>query len=380
MEAIGTLAGGIAHDFNNILSGIMGYVELAQMSLDPGEEAHERLEQVLKGTNRAKELVHQILTFSRKNAPLKKRLQLTGVVQEALKLLRATLPSNIDIQSAMEAGKDVILADPTQMHQVVMNLCANASHAMAETGGELLVSLDNINGDAKGAHAATSTGGQMLRLQVADTGHGMEAAVVKRIFDPFYTTKETGRGTGMGLAVVHGIVKSHGGTISVTSKAGEGTCFDLRFPLVNLPLSLGAESDDDAPGGTESILLVDDENFLADLGKEMLEQLGYRVDARSSSVEALSTLHANKGRYDLLITDMTMPHLTGDELTTRALKLYPHLPVIICTGYSERIDKTKAAALGARELLLKPLSLHQLATTVRRVLDAPHSSHMQAAS
>jgi CheY-like chemotaxis protein len=182
----------------------------------------------------------------------------------------------------------------------------------------------------------------------------------------------------MGLAVVHGIVKSHGGTISVTSKVGAGASFDLRFPLVNLPLPLEADSTDDLPRGTESILLVDDENFLADLGKDMLEQMGYHVDARSSSVKALATLHANKGRYDLLITDMTMPDLTGDELTVRALKLCPNLPVIICTGYSERIDNTKAAALGARELLLKPLSLHQLATTVRRVLDAAAHHRVQA--
>jgi PAS domain S-box-containing protein len=378
MEAIGTLAGGIAHDFNNILSGIMGYAELAQMSLDPSEAAHDRLDQVLKGTNRAKELVRQILTFSRKNAPLKKRLELSGVIQEALKLLRATLPSDIYIRPTMEAGNDVILADPTQMHQVVMNLCANAAHAMAEEGGELHVSLDNVAGGAEAADGAAPAGGQMVRLRVEDTGHGMDAGVLKRIFDPFYTTKETGRGTGMGLAVVHGIVKSHGGTISVTSKPGKGTCFDLRFPLVNLPLTLGADLAEDLPRGTESILLVDDEIFLADLGKEMLEQLGYRVDARSCSVEALAALHANKGRYDLLITDMTMPDLTGDELTARALKLFPDLPVIICTGYSERIDKTRAAALGAHEFLLKPLSLHQLATTVRELLDRAAHHRVQA--
>jgi PAS domain S-box-containing protein len=379
MEAIGTLAGGIAHDFNNILSGIMGYAELAQMSLDPSEAAHERLEQVLKGTNRAKELVRQILTFSRKNAPLKKRLELSGVVQEALKLLRATLPSNIDIQPRLEADKDVILADPTQMHQVMMNLCANAAHAMAKEGGELRVSLSNVNGGEAAEGSVPPAGSQMVRLRVADSGDGMDAAVLKRIFDPFYTTKEIGRGTGMGLAVVHGIVKSHGGIISVTSELGEGTCFDLCFPLVNLPLTLGAESEDELPGGTESILLVDDEIFLADLGKDMLEQLGYRVDARSSSVEALAALHAKKGSYDLLITDMTMPDLTGDELTVRALKLSPNLPVIICTGYSERIDKTRAAALGACELLLKPLSLHQLATTVRQVLDTAAHHSVQAA-
>jgi PAS domain S-box-containing protein len=379
MEAIGTLAGGIAHDFNNILSGIMGYAELAQMSLDPGEAAHERLEQVLKGTNRAKELVRQILTFSRKSAPLKKRLELTTVVQEALKLLRATLPSNILIRHTVEAGMDVVLADPTQMHQVVMNLCANAAHAMAEKGGELHVSLDNVNSGGEGPDGVAPAGGEMVRLRVADTGHGMDAAVLKRIFDPFYTTKETGRGTGMGLAVVHGIVKSHGGTISVTSKVGAGACFDLCLPLVNLPLSLGVDSTDDLPRGTETILLVDDEDFLAELGKDLLEQMGYRVDARSSSVEALAALHADKGCYDLLITDMTMPDLTGDELTVRALKLCPDLPVIICTGYSERIDKTKAAALGARELLLKPLSLHQLSTTVRRVLDMTAHHRVQAA-
>ncbi len=380
MEAIGTLAGGIAHDFNNILSGIMGYVELAQMTLDPGEAAHERLGQVLKGTNRAKDLVRQILTFSRKNAPLKKRLELTGVVEEALKLLRATLPANVQIQLTVDTRNDVILADPTQVHQVVMNLCANAAHAMEAEGGELSIILDEAPTGMEASGKAASAGGQMVRLRVADTGHGMDAEVLKRIFDPFYTTKEIGRGTGMGLAVVHGIVKSHGGAISVTSRLGGGTCFDLRFPIVSLPLTVGGEAAEALPGGSESILFVDDELFLADLGRDMLAQLGYRVDARSSSVEALAALHADKGRYDLLITDMTMPDLTGDELTARALKLCPDLPVIICTGYSERIDKSRAAAIGARELLLKPLSLQMMANTVRRVLDTPRGTSIQVAS
>jgi PAS domain S-box-containing protein len=379
MEAIGTLAGGIAHDFNNILSGIMGYVELAQMTLNPGEAAHERLEQVLKGTNRAKELVRQILTFSRRDAPLKKRLELTGVVKEALKLLRATLPANIEIQLDLDTRNDVILADPTQVHQVVMNLCANAAHAMAETGGTLRIGLDNLAAAVNLGGATPPASTQLVRLQVADTGHGMDAGVLKRIFEPFYTTKETGRGTGMGLAVVHGIVESHGGTIAVNSQPGSGTCFDLRFPNVSLPLSVGSDSAEDLPRGTESVLLVDDEIFLAELGKDMLEQMGYRVDARTSSVEALAALHAGQGRYDLLITDMTMPELTGDELAARALKLCPDLPVIICTGYSERIDKERAAAIGARTLLLKPLSLHKLATTVRRVLDMPSEAPIQAA-
>jgi PAS domain S-box-containing protein len=380
MEAIGTLAGGIAHDFNNILSGIMGYVELAQLSLDPGEAAHNRLEQVLKGTNRAKELVRQILTFSRKDAPLKKRLELTGVVEEALKLLRATLPTSIRIQFDMATRNNIILGDPTQIHQVVMNLCANAAHAMEAEGGELRISLDNVSVDSEMIGLAIPVSGEMVRLRVTDTGHGMDVEVLKRIFDPFYTTKETGRGTGMGLAVVHGIVKNHGGTIAVTSEVGGGACFDVRFPIVNLPMAMDDGAKTDLPRGSESILFVDDEIFLADLGKDMLKQMGYKVDARSSSVEALAALHANKGRYDLLITDMTMPDLTGDELATRALKLYPDLPVIICTGYSERIDKERAALIGARELLLKPLSIHKLATTVRRVLDLISPAGIQVAS
>jgi PAS domain S-box-containing protein len=380
MEAIGTLAGGIAHDFNNILSGIMGYVELAQMTLNPGEAAHERLEQVLKGTNRAKELVRQILTFSRKDAPLKKRLVLTGVVEEALKLLRATLPASIEIQLNLDTRKDVILADPTQVHQVIMNLCANAAHAMAEEGGTLRISLDTVETEVSLGRRSPPASGQMVRLRVADTGHGMDAAVLKRIFEPFYTTKETGRGTGMGLAVVHGIVEGHGGTIAVTSELGEGTCFDLRFPVVSPALAVDSDPQHDLPGGSESILLVDDEIFLAELGKEMLEQMGYQVDARSSSVEALAALHAGQDRYDLLITDMTMPELSGDELTVRALKLCPDLPVVICTGYSERINKERAIAIGARDLLLKPLNLNKLATTVRQILDAPRSARIQAAS
>jgi PAS domain S-box-containing protein len=380
MEAIGTLAGGIAHDFNNILSGIMGYAELAQMTLEPGDAVHDRLDQVLKGTNRAKDLVRQILTFSRKDAPLKKRLDLGGVVEEALKLLRATLPTSIEIRLKVDTRNDVILADPTQIHQVIMNLCANAAHAMEADGGQLRISLDNVPGAAAGgAQGESLVSGESVRLRVTDTGCGMDKAVLKRIFEPFYTTKETGRGTGMGLAVVHGIVKSHGGAIAVTSEGGRGTCFDVRFPTVNLPLSLADDGQQALPKGAESILLVDDEIYLAELGKDMLEQLGYRVDARSSSVEALAALHADKGRYDLLITDMTMPDLTGDELTARALKLCPDLPVIICTGYSERINKERAAVIGARELLLKPLSLHKLATAVRLVLDTPSSPHIQAA-
>jgi CheY-like chemotaxis protein len=279
----------------------------------------------------------------------------------------------------MATRNNVILGDPTQVHQVVMNLCANAAHAMEADGGELRICLDNVPAvEMKGA--AIPVSGNMVRLRVTDTGHGMDAAVLKRIFDPFYTTKETGRGTGMGLAVVHGIVESHGGTIAVTSEVGGGTCFDVRFPVVNQPMAVGDGRKKDLPRGAESILFVDDEIFLADLGKNMLEQMGYKVDARSSSIEALAALHANKGRYDLLITDMTMPDLTGDELAARALKLYPDLPVIICTGYSERIDKERAALIGARELLLKPLSIQKLATTVRRVLDRPSPPGIQVAS
>jgi signal transduction histidine kinase/ActR/RegA family two-component response regulator len=372
MEAIGTLAGGIAHDFNNILSAVMGHVEIAQLDLDSQHPVHQHLDQVLKATHRAKDLVRQILTFSRKSEVNKKPLRLKGVIQEALKLLRASLPATIDIRTQLNTDQDIILADQTQIHQVIMNLCANSAYAMSENGGILEISLVPRDLDAKPARQHFGLeAGRYVALRVSDTGLGMTGSVRERIFDPFFTTKDLGQGTGMGLAVVHGIVKSHGGAIAVNSEPGKGTMFEILFPRINggaltEPCALLSPL-----RGSERILFVDDEVLLADLGQQMLERLGYRVETTSNPLDALEAFRSQPDLFDLVVTDMTMPKLAGDVLTRRLRSIRPDIPIILCTGYSERINEEKAAALGINALMLKPLSIDELTRTIRRILDTP---------
>ena len=370
MEAIGTLAGGIAHDFNNILGAIIGYAEMALYDTKKDSMEHYNIDQVLKAGHRAKDLVKQILAFSRKSEQDKKIISLTPVIEEALKLLRASLPTTIEIRQNIEPGLNAIFADPTQMHQVIMNLCTNSAHAMGERGGILNVELHNVDLDPqKAVQYPELNSGPYVRLSIIDTGHGMDSATMDRIFDPYFTTKEQDKGTGMGLAVVHGIIKGHGGGIRVQSKHGKGTRFDILFPVIGKQMESETEELKALPTGNEHILFIDDEETLIDLGESMLKKLGYRVETRTRPNEALEIFGAAPDRFDLVISDMTMPGMTGDILAAELMKIRSDIPVIICTGYSERIDEQKAGDLGIKGFIMKPFTIRGLSKTVRAVLD-----------
>ncbi|MHC1744202.1 MAG: response regulator [Syntrophobacteraceae bacterium] len=371
MEALGTLSGGIAHDFNNILGIIFGYAEMAHADLDDRERLEEDLHAVLSAAHRARALVQQILAFSRMNEQERQPVQIGLIVKEALKMIRASLPSTIEIKQHI-ASKDVVLADPTQIHQVLMNLCTNAAHAMRESGGTLRVGLTlvRLEKDASRLHAGPGAG-PYLKLTAEDTGHGIDPAILDRIFEPFFTTKEKEDGTGLGLSVVHGIVKSHGGAIEVESHPGQGTAFHVYFPALESASEQRTLMDEPLPRGHERILLVDDEPALASVTAKMLERLGYRVAYRTSGIEALEAFRqqSEADPFRLVITDMTMPHLTGLELARELLKCHPDLPILICTGFSENVDPDKAKRLGIRGFLMKPVVVRDLAVKVREVLD-----------
>jgi PAS domain S-box-containing protein len=373
MEAIGTLAGGIAHDFNNILSAIMGYTELAGLDTPEGSKVRYNLEQSLKASQRAKSLIQQILAFSRQSKPERKPIDIGPIIKEGLKLLRASLPSTIEIRQDLGRDLGSVVADPTQIHQVVMNLCTNAGHAMGAKGGILEVSLGKI--DMEGGAVGSAMGieaGAYLRLRVSDTGHGISAQILKRIFDPYFTTKGAGKGTGLGLAVVHGIVKSYGGGIVVSSEVGKGSTFDVYLPRIESPSSvLQAEKVEPLPlGEYERILFVDDEKEVGEIGRKTLEYLGYEVVVRTSSLEALELFRAKADQFDLVITDMTMPNMTGEGLAREILGIRPGMPIILCTGFSEHMSGEKAKALGIREFVMKPLVMVDLAKAIRKALDS----------
>jgi len=369
MEAIGTLAGGIAHDFNNILTAVIGYTEMARADAQDGTILKNNLREVLTAGHRAKDLVKQILAFSRQADRELKPAQVDLIVKEAVKLLRASLPSTIEIQQKV-SSHSATLADSTQIHQVLMNLCTNADHAMRDTGGTLTLELADVVIDSEfEARKLDLNTGAHIRLVVSDTGHGMPLEVQKRIFDPFFTTKEVDKGTGMGLAVVHGIVKSHGGAITVRSEPGRGTTFEVFFPIINSQVKTSVPSGDGLPTGHERILFIDDEKILADLGRQMLERLGYTVTCRTSSIEALELFKTRKDDFALVITDMTMPNLTGEKLAQQLMRIRPGIPVILCTGFSEQINAEKAQKLGISEFILKPLVMDKLARAVRSALD-----------
>jgi PAS domain S-box-containing protein len=371
MEAIGTLAGGIAHDFNNILAPIMGYAELALGDLAVDSRLRKNLVPILNAAHRAKDLVQQILAFSRQSDQERKPLKVQPIIKEALKLLRSTLPTTIDIRLEVDADCGSIMADPTQIHQVIMNLCTNAYHAMREQGGILTVGLDEfeIGEDNRVAYPDLAPG-RYLRLGVHDTGHGIDSQTMERIFEPYFTTKEKGEGTGMGLSVVHGIIKSHGGHITVASSPGQGARFDIYLPL--LPLEgeeMAGQPVTPLETGTEHILVVDDEEVIAQVLENMLTRLGYEVTTRTGSVEALNVFQAHPERFDLVITDMTMPNMTGDRLAQSIRQTRSEIPIIVCSGFSEQLSQEKAKTLGIKGFIMKPVVIKDLARIVRRVLD-----------
>ena len=373
MEAIGTLAGGIAHDFNNILSAIMGYTELALMDARKGSTISNNMKQVLHAATRARDLVKQILAFSRQSEEERRPLRVQPIFKEAIKMLRSSLPATIDIKQHIDPETGLIMGDPTQVHQVLMNLCTNAAHAMREKGGILEIRLENTHVDDSFAKAHPGLQpGPYVRLTVSDTGCGMSREVLERLFDPYFTTKEKGEGTGLGLAVVSGIVQSYGGAITVYSTPGQGSTFHVYFPMLEEEKPAKEEKEatfEPLPTGTERILFVDDEEALVEIGSQMLEMLGYKVTHRTSPLEALELFKAKPQAFDLVITDMTMPQMTGDELAQRLLEIRPDLPIVLCTGFSERITRQGAKAIGIREFLMKPLVMKDLAVTIRKALE-----------
>ncbi len=372
MESIGTLAGGIAHDFNNILSAIIGHAELADMTPKTPAKVEKHLQQILVASKRASGLVRQILTFSRRSGQQNISLQIQPIVKESLKLLRASLPATIEIRQNI-TKTDPIQADPTQIHQVVMNLCANAFHAMEEKGGILTVNLypvtiSNEPDEPSPAPAELKIGDYVL-LSIADNGPGIPADIAERIFEPYFTTKEQGKGTGLGLAVVHGIVSQAGGIIQVQSQPDKGTIFNLYFPVTKAEAGQPhIEENLTAPAGTGHILVVDDEEMLGRLLNEMLTNLGYRVTVETNSVKALEQFRAQADNFDLILTDMTMPNMTGLDLAEQILQIRPHIPIILCSGYSEGLDPILLKKKGIDGLLHKPFDRARLARIIAKGL------------
>lgn len=367
MEAMGTLAGGIAHDFNNILSVIIGYTEIARSKLT-NADMEGLLQNVLRAGDRAKSLIKQILTFSRRTDQKKRPVDLSIIVKEALKLLRPTIPSSIEIQQEIDSTLSV-MADPTQIHQVLMNLCANSAHAMRDKGGVLGVFLHDCFISKHSSVSPDLPPGSYVKLTVFDTGAGIKPDDLDRIFDPFFTTKPQGEGTGLGLSMVYGIVRECKGAILVNSAPGEGTSFEIYIPGIGEEGKSEAPEEVNAvPGGNERILFVDDEPDVARMAKEMIQMLGYSIYTETSSIKALEDFRSNPRRYDLVITDMTMPGMTGKDLAKELLKVRPGLPIIMCTGYSETVSKEEARQIGISEFRMKPVSMRNMAEAIRSAL------------
>lgn len=371
MEAIGTLAGGIAHDFNNILTAIIGYSELAERELETLPDTRRKVGEVIKAGNRAKELVQHILTFSRQKEQERKPLEIHLIINEALKLLRASTPSTIEFRQSISKDCGNVFANPSQIHQVVMNLCTNAYHAMTERGGTLTVSLAPARlsrGELKGED---NPPGEYVHLSVRDTGAGIPPAIIDKIFNPYFTTKAQGVGTGLGLSLVLGIVKSHAGFLTVRTDMGKGTVFDIYFPRSQEDLGLAAVTggEEVLPRGTENLLVVDDEMIIVQFSKEILEGLGYQVTAVQHSLEALNIFKSQPDKFAMVITDMTMPKMTGTQLSQELLKIRPDLPIILCTGHSDMVNSEIAGEIGIREYRVKPISGVELAHLIRKHLD-----------
>jgi PAS domain S-box-containing protein len=368
MEALGTLAGGIAHDFNNLLGIMLGHTELALLGMPEGQPTRRHLEPIHQACLRARTLVRQILSFSRKTPQALQLCHFGPIVQESLALMRALIPTTIDLRLAMTATADLVLADPIQLQQVVINLVTNAAQAMEPAGGVLEVNLVDLTLDEAAASRHDLRPGAYVRLTVRDTGCGIEPTIMARIFDPYFTTKEVGKGTGMGLAVVHGIVKHHGGAISAQSALGQGSSFRVYLPVREAATVLVSPQNVSSVSGQERILFIDDEPALVSMGKECLESLGYEVVTETSSRAALALFVRQPNRFDLVITDMTMPGMTGKELANELRRIRPDIPIILCTGFSHHLNEKQTQALGICALLRKPFVLDELAETIRAVL------------
>jgi PAS domain S-box-containing protein len=368
IEALGTLTGGIAHDFNNILAAMMGFAQLANDRALKGSRQEHHLQMVLDAGLRGRELVKQMLTFSRKTEQEREPLQLSSVVQEAMNVLRPLIPSTIGIRIKIDGTSGLILADPTQIQQILVNLVTNAAHAMREKGGTLDIELSECSVPPSNGSEGMKPG-LYVRLMVRDTGVGIPTDIIGKIFDPFFTTKKQGEGTGLGLSVVHGIVKQHDGYITVESEPGKGSIFTIHFPKVEEQPKVRTVDEESIPTGSERILFIDDENALVEMEQEMLTGLGYLVVSKNNSREALAILRLEPSRFDLVVTDETMPDMTGVELAKELLAIRSDIPIILCTGFSDEVNKQSAKAAGIKAFAMKPLTKGEIARTIRKVLD-----------
>ncbi len=369
MEALGTLAGGIAHDFNNILGVILGYSEIIESSADPESGLERRVKEISRAGKRARDLVNQILNFSRQGPQERHPMTLTPLIKEALKLLRSSVPANVEIISRMETDQDNVLADPTQMHQILLNLCGNASQAMQATGGTLTITMADVSdGDEIVPPDGLGRPERFVRLSVSDTGSGIAPEVEDRIFDPFFTTKAQGEGTGMGLAMVHGIVKRHDGYLELKNKPGKGATFHVFLPKTAIDERPAIDVTSDLIFHEGRILFVDDEKPLTDIGREMLTACGFEVVTRTSSVEALEAFKHRAKDFDLVITDQTMPNMTGMELAREMLAIRPDIPIILCTGFSDAVSYDRLRDIGIGDFIMKPILKHDLMASIGRLL------------
>ncbi len=374
METIGILAGGIAHDFNNILFPILGYTEMLLADLPKESPSRNDLNGIYKGALRARDLVNQILLFARQEKSRSIPIKIAPVIKEALKLIRSAIPASIEIKQNIINPSGLIKADPTQIHQIIMNLATNAFHAMEEKGGQLKVSMKEVQLGRYDLIDPDMKPGLFACITVRDTGKGMDKFLTQKIFDPFFTTKKKGRGTGMGLSVVYGIVQSMGGTINAYSEPGKGTVFNVYLPVITDSFEQPEQvANEVIPGGTEHILLVDDEEAILKMEKQMLERMGYHVTSRVSSLEALEAFGDDPDKFDLIISDMAMPQMSGNKLVKELRKIRPNIPILLCTGFSEKIPEKLAAEIGIKDILLKPVIMKDLSIMIRKVLDAESS-------
>ena len=370
MEAVGILAGGIAHEFNNVLGIIIGNAEMALIDVEKWHPLNQNLNEIKSASLRARDVVKQLLNFSRKVDTYRKPIDMRVIVKEALKLLKASIPSHIEIQDIIPTELDAVVADSTQIHQLLINLCNNASQAMSNEGGTLKIELNNVTLDyEKASKLMDLKPGAYVKLSVSDTGGGIPRKFLDKIFDPYFTTKDVGKGTGMGLAVVHGIVRTHDGAIRADSHLGKGTVFDVYFPSSNEEVSQETKRDAKVPTGKEKIIFVDDEISIVKLYSNMLERLGYSVISETDPLRVVEHFQSNPLEYDLVISDMTMPNLTGDRLAEELIEIRPDIPIIVCTGFSEKMSPERAQEIGIKEVLMKPIEIKDLGNLVRKLLD-----------
>ncbi|MFO7752738.1 MAG: PAS domain S-box protein [Desulfobacteraceae bacterium] len=374
MESIGSLAGGIAHDFNNILFPIIGYSQLIIDDFDPGSPEHESLKAIMDAGERGRNLVQQILAIGRQSEQKPIPVLIQTVLKEVMKLIRSTIPANIHITKDIQKDCGTVKADPTQLHQIAMNLITNASHALEDDVGEIAVSLKEVVLEPKDVISENLNPGRYALLTVSDTGSGISPDIMDKLFDPYFTTKEQGKGTGLGLSVVHGIIKRYGGDIKVYSELGKGTSFHVYLPVVDkAEKNEETEKSSPLPTGNERILVVDDEASIIRLEEALLKKLGYEVSSRTGSIDALEKFKMDPYALDLVLTDMSMPNMTGERLAREMIAIRPDIPVILCTGFSERFDEKKAETAGVKAFLMKPIVNRDIAETVRKVLDEAKS-------